>query len=412
MKGKGVIYLVILLIVAVGLSALSYMGIGENNLLGVKNIKQGLDLSGGVTIVYEADKQTVTDDEMKSALSLIQGRLDRKGWSEAECSKEGEKRIRVEIPGVANADEAMQEIGQTAQLAFVDEDGKIILTGAQVANAEMVAGVENKGEAPKSSVALEFTPEGREIFAQATEENIGKSIAIILDDSIISAPIVNEKIQDGSARITGNFTPEEAENLAALIRAGSLPFNLNVLQMNNVGARLGDDALRTSITAGIIGVVLVFLFMIIIYKILGFAADWALVIYIGIELIVLSAFGITLTLPGIAGIVLSIGMAVDANVVIFERIKEELLLGKSLRSSVDTGFKRAFPAILDGNVTTLIAGFVLYILGTGTIRGFAQTLIIGIIVSMFTALFITRILIKGLIYLGIVNPKFYGLKSK
>ena len=197
-----------------------------------------------------------------------------------------------------------------------------------------------------------------------------------------------------------------------MIRAGSLPFNLNVLKMENVGARLGADALSTGLKAGIVGIALVLLFMLIVYKALGFAADWALAIYIGLELVALSIFDVTLTLPGIAGIVLSVGMAVDANVVIFERMKEELLEGHSLRASVHNGFSRALPAIIDGNVTTIIAAGVLFWLGTGTVKGFAQTLMIGIIISMFTAIFITRIILQGMIYIGINNPKFYGLRTK
>ena len=234
----------------------------------------------------------------------------------------------------------------------------------------------------------------------------------MLDDEVVSAPVVNAEITDGNAMITGNFTPEEAERTASLIRAGSLPFNLNVLKMENVGARLGADALSTGLKAGIVGIALVLLFMLIVYKALGFAADWALAIYIGLELVALSIFDVTLTLPGIAGIVLSVGMAVDANVVIFERMKEELLEGHSLRASVHNGFSRALPAIIDGNVTTIIAAGVLFWLGTGTVKGFAQTLMIGIIISMFTAIFITRIILQGMIYIGINNPKFYGLRTK
>jgi protein-export membrane protein SecD len=259
---------------------------------------------------------------------------------------------------------------------------------------------------------LEFNDEGAQRFAEATSENIGKKIMIVMDDSVISAPTVQTAITDGKAIISGSFTGESAENLAALIRAGSLPFNLNVIQMNNVGARLGADALSTGILAGIIGIVLVLLYMLFPYKILGFAADWALIIYIALEMLVLSLFHITLTVPGIAGIILSVGMAVDANVVIFERIKEELIIGKTLRSSVKIGFSRALPAIVDGNITTLIAAAVLFFLGSGTIKGFATTLMIGIIISMFTALVVTRIIVNSLIKAGFQNPKNYGFRVK
>ncbi|MBR4015169.1 MAG: protein translocase subunit SecD [Anaerotignum sp.] len=412
MKVKGRLMLLITLIVAVGLSALSYLGVGEDKRFSAATIKQGLDLSGGVDIVYEADQATVTDSEMAAAISLLQGRLDWNGWTEAEVAREGDKRIRVQIPGVEDAEEAIQQIGQTAQLSFVDEAGNVILTGDMVKDATKQVGATSQNGVSEPYVALEFNSEGKELFAQATAANIGKVIYIIMDESVISAPTVQAAITDGNAIITGQFSGESAEELASLIRAGSLPFNLNVIQMKNVGARLGADALSAGIKAGIIGIILVLIFMLFAYKLLGFAADWALVIYIGLELLALSLFRVTLTLPGIAGIVLSVGMAVDANVVIFERIKEELVLGKSLRSAIKTGFSRALPAILDGNVTTLIAAVVLFFLGSGTVKGFATTLMIGIVISMFTALVVTRVIVKGLMYAGVNNPKLYGLRTK
>lgn len=412
MKGKSTFTLLLMLVVAVGLGFLSYQGIGESQKLGVANIKQGLDLSGGVHIVYEADKENVTEEEMQAAVSLIQGRLDWNNWTEAEVAKEGEKRLRVDIPGVENAEEAIQEIGQTAQLMFVDEKGKVLLTGDMVARASKEVGATKEGGVSEPYVSLEFNEAGTKLFAQATADNIGKPIGIVLDDEMVSSPVVNSVIKDGKAMITGHFTPEEAERTAALIRAGSLPFDLKVLQMENVGARLGANALSAGLKSGIIGITLVLIFMLFAYKVLGFAADWALLIYIGLELIALSLFNVTLTLPGIAGIVLSIGMAVDANVVIFERIKEELISGRTLRSAVQNGFSRALPAVLDGNITTLIASAVLFWMGTGTVKGFAQTLMIGIVLSMFTALVITRLIVKGLIGVGVNNPKFFGLRAK
>lgn len=412
MKTKGRMMLLLMLVVAIGLSCISYFGIGENNYFGAGSIKQGLDLSGGVDIVYEADKADVTDEEMAAAISLLQGRLDWNGWTEAEVAREGTQRIRVQIPGVANAEEAIQEIGQTAQLFFIDENQTVLLTGDMVENATKEVGVTSQNGPSVPYVSLKFTPEGTQKFAEATAANIGKSIGIVMDDEVISAPVVQVAIADGNAMISGSFTGEEAENLAALIRAGSLPFNLNVMQMKNVGARLGADALETGVLAGLVGIILVLVYMLATYRLLGFAAGWALIIYIGIDLLALSIFNITLTLPGIAGIVLSVGMAVDANVVIFERVKEELIIGKTLRSAVKTGFSRALPAIVDGNVTTLIAAVVLFFLGSGTIKGFASTLMIGIVVSMFTALVITRIILNSMIQAGLHNPKYYGLKSK
>lgn len=411
-KGLSVVSLVLILLVTFGLACASYMGIGENHVLGVQNIKQGLDLSGGVHIVYEADQQTVTDDEMISAISLIRGRLDRKGYTEAEVSRQGEKRISVDIPGVDNPEDAINEIGQTAQLTFQDMEGNVLLNGSDVADATKQVGTVSSSGISEPYVSLEFTEEGKKKFADATQKFIGQQIAIVLDDSIISAPTVNSAITDGQAMITGSFTPESAEELAALIRAGSLPFNLNVLEMNHVGALLGANALQTSLFAGFIGIILVMAYMLLMYRMSGVAADIALIVYVAIELVVLSFFQVTLTLPGIAGIVLSIGMAVDANVIIFERIREELAVGRTLRSAIQGGFKSALPAIVDGNITTLIAAVILYWLGTGTVKGFAQTLMIGIVVSMFTALVITRIIMKALVGIGINYPTLYAAKKK
>ena len=412
MKFQGRFRLLLMLLVAIGLSILSYRGIGAEGKFSVSQIEQGVDLSGGVDIVYEADQEFVTEAEMNAAISLLQGRLDWNGWTEAEVAREGSNRIRVQIPGVENAEEAIEQIGQTAQLSFVDSTGKVLLTGDMVAAAEKQVGAVDENSPSMPYVALEFNEEGKKLFAEATEANIGKVIHIVMDDEIISSPVVQTAITDGQAMITGQFSGEEAEELASLIRAGSLPFDLNVLQMKNVGARLGADALSGGVKAGFVGVALVLIFMIGKYKLLGLAADWALVIYIGLELVLLSLFHVTLTLPGIAGLVLSIGMAVDANIVIFERIKEELISGNTLRVSIRNGFKRATPAILDGNVTTLIAAIILFFLGSGTIKGFATTLMIGIILSMFTALFITRLIVKGLMQAGVHNPKYYGLRLK
>lgn len=412
MKTKGRLMLLMMIMIALGLSAITYYGIGEDKRFSASDIKQGLDLSGGVDIVYEADKEDITDEEMAAAISLLQGRLDWNGWSEAEAAQEGTNRIRVQIPGIANAEDAIQEIGQTAQLAFVDESGTVLLTGDMVENATKQVGATSNNAPSQPYVSLKFNEEGTEKFAQATQDNIGKTIKIVMDGEVISSPVVQSSITNGEAVISGQFTGESAENLAALIRAGSLPFDLNVIQMKNVGARLGADALSTGILAGLVGIALVLVYMAFSYKLLGLAADLALIIYIALDLIALSMFGVTLTLPGIAGIILSIGMAVDANVVIFERIKEELILGKTLRSAVKIGFSRALPAIVDGNVTTLIAATILFFLGSGTIKGFANTLIIGIAISMFTALVVTKVIVNSMIKAGFHNPKNYGFKVK
>ncbi len=409
MKAKNFFSLLIIIAVAVGMGCLVYFGAGSKNLFAVKNIRQGLDLRGGVSIIYQADKNNPTPEEMNSAKSLIQGRLDRKNFTEAEVATQGLNRIRVDIPGVDNAEEAVSEIGKTAQLTFRDEQNNVLLNGSEIKNATKQVIQENNQT--KIVVALEFTSAGQKLFEDATGKNVGKRILICLDNDIISMPTVQQKISGGNATITGDFTSQKAEELAALIRAGSLPFNLNVISLENVGAKLGADALESSLVAGIGGTLLVILFMLIFYKLLGFAADIALLIYVGIVLACLSLFGITLTLPGIAGIILSVGMAVDANVIIFERIKEELTNKKSMRASIKSGFSKAFSAIFDGNVTTLIAALVLYCFGSGPIKGFAQTLSLGIIVSMFTALVITRLIINNIVGLGLSNPKFFGVKG-
>ena len=370
-----------------------------------KNIKQGLDLKGGVYIVYEADKEAPAEEEMNAAVSMLQQRVTYRGYYDAEVSKEGTNRIRVEIPGVDDAAAAAQEIGSAAKLTFRDEENNILVDGTNVKDA-------NKAyQNNQVVVTLAFDSEGTKAFADATQANINKSIGIYMDDMLISSPKVQSAITDGNAVITGDFDAKSAEDLAAKIRAGSLPFSLNIINYNQTGARLGANSLSTSVKAGIIGIVLVLLFMLVMYRLPGFAADLALCIYVGIIMVLLSLFGITLTLPGVAGIILSVGMAVDANVIIFERTKEEIKLGKSVKTAVRNGFAKAFSAIFDGNITTIISCCVLLWLGTGPIKGFAQTLALGIIVSMFTALVVTRIILYSFINLGIKNPVLYGGKT-
>ncbi|MFI3174449.1 MAG: protein translocase subunit SecD [Bacillota bacterium] len=411
MKLGGKSRLAILLCVTLGLAATSALGIGQNQMFGLSNIKQGLDLQGGVDILYEGDQESISIEEMEAAIALLQGRLDWKGYTEAEVAKEGDKRIRVQIPGVENPEEAIQEIGQTGELSFLDEDGNVVVSGKEVKTATKQVGDTNNSGMSEPYVLLEFTDTGKRDFATATAANIGKPIQIVMDDEVVSAPIVNDAITDGSAIVTGNFTVEEADSLAAIIRAGSLPFRLEVIQMQNVGAKLGADALTTGITAGIVGISLVIVYMIFTYKMMGLVASWALLLYLTLDMLALSAFGVTLTLPGLAGIILSVGMAVDANVIIFERIKEELNSGKSVRTSVKIGFKRALPAIVDGNFTTFLAGIILYYLGSGTIKGFASTLMIGIALSMFTAFVITKQIIVAMVDSGVTTRKYYGLKE-
>ncbi|MBO5561647.1 MAG: protein translocase subunit SecD [Firmicutes bacterium] len=408
MKSKNVLILLLVLVVAAGLSYVCYKGVGSGANGSAKNIKQGLDLKGGVYIVYEAAKDNPTAEEMAAAVSMIQQRLDFNNWTEAEAAIEGDlgNRIRVEIPGVDDAESAVEDIGSTAHLTFCDAEGNVLVDGSNVSDAQPASdGVGNY------LVSLEFDAQGTKDFAEATKANIGQPLVIMMDDMPVSSPTVNQEITGGKAQITGNFTLDEVENLANKIRAGSLPFNLTPIEYNEVGARLGAESLSTSLFAGMIGIFLVLVFMLLFYRIPGVAADLALVIYTAIVVIVMSLFGLTLTLPGMAGIVLSIGMAVDANVIIFERIKEEVRTGKTLKTSLKNGFSRALPAILDGNITTLIACVVLWWLGTGPVKGFAQTLSIGIIVSMFTAIFVTRVILNSLLGVGLNNPVLYGAKA-
>ena len=349
------------------------------------------------------------NEKMNTVVSMLQQRLDKKGFTEANVYKEGTNRVRVEIPGIDDIEQAIEEIGQTAKLTITNISGDVLVDGKHITNAYKSAVTTATGY-QQIVVNIEFDEQGTEDFAKATEENLDSILFIYLDDSIISAPTVNEVITDGKAMITGNFDSASAEELASLLRAGSLPLELEILETNTVGATLGASALTRSIIGGVIGFVLILLFMLLFYKIKGIAANLALIIYILAELILLNFFNVTLTLHGIAGIILSIGMAVDANVIIFERIKEELSTGRNVKIAINKGFSRAFPAILDSNITTIIAGIILYILGTGSIKGFAQTLILGIVLSMFTALLVTKFILITLYNLGLKNPKLYGAK--
>ncbi|OON92274.1 MAG: preprotein translocase subunit SecD [Epulopiscium sp. Nele67-Bin002] len=379
---------------------------GFNGLFSYHGIKLGLDLQGGVNIVYEATvEEAPTVDEMNAAVQMIQTRLDNENYTEAEVSIEGDRRIRVNIPGVDDPQEAISNIGATALLTFEDENGNVVLEGKNIERA--IAQIADTGFGNESIVSIKLDAQGTEAFRIATEENIGKPIIIKLDGEIISAPIVNDVIRSGESMISGSFTQASAKQLAERIEAGALPFALTPVSSSGVGAKLGMEAFTSSYRAAVIGFVIVLLFMLVVYRVSGVAANIALVLYVALVVITLSLIGATLTLPGMAGIILSVGMAVDANVIIFTRIKEELA-NRSVRSAVEAGFNKALSGIVDGNVTTLIAAFVLYFLGTGIIKSFATTLGIGIIISMFTALVITRMLLRGLVAAGLNKPQYYG----
>ena len=401
-------------IVLVGMIALlavlvytTVFGIGKTGTGSVKNIILGLDLSGGVSITYEAKgDQSPTDEQMKDTVYKLQQRVQ--GYStEAQVYQEGSDRINIEIPGVSDANAILTELGKPGSLEFRLTDGTVVLTGNQVQTATAKTQQNEMGNR-EYVVQLELNKEGTEAFATATSENVGNVIEIVYDDNVISSPRVNEAITGGTAYISGMSSAEEAQNLASSIRIGSLSLELEEIRSNVVGAQLGEDAIKTSLIAGGIGIVIVMLFMIWAYALPGVVAALSLLIYVGLDLVLLNAFDMTLTLPGIAGIILSIGMAVDANVIIYARIREEISAGKSVKASIKTGFQKALSAILDGNITTLIAAFVLNLMGTGSVKGFAQTLALGIVLSMITALLISRLLVNAFYELGFKDEKYYG----
>ncbi|MBQ1275569.1 MAG: protein translocase subunit SecD [Cellulosilyticum sp.] len=383
-------------------------------------IKLGLDLQGGVDIVYEPQLDEGMSDEeiassMQAAQALIQTRLDTNGYTEAEVAIEGKTRLRVDIPGVEDPQKAITEIGAAGMLYFYDQpkfmEGQevhTILTGKNIKEARAAQNTQT-GE---YVVSIQLDEEGTKIFDEYTAAHQGEMIYIYLDDTLLSYPTLSAHITDGSGQISGNFTLEGAKTLANNINAGALPFTLKAISAESVGAKLGADALRTSLLAGVIGFVAILIFMVARYRLCGLAADIALVLYVGLEILVLTAMNATLTLPGIAGILLSIGMAVDANVIIFARIKEEIKLGKSVRLAVDSGFDKAFRAIIDGNITTLIAAVVLYFFGTGLIKSFATTLMVGILISMFTALVVTRFVLKAFVGMNIKKASLFAVIKK
>ena len=376
------------------------------------HVHYGLDLTGGVNVVLQAeatDDSGITSEKMDSTVAAIKKRVDSMGVSEAQVSKQGEDRIRVSIPSVQDQQQALDMIGKTAQLEFVGPDGEVILTGKDVVDSKAVQQKSSSG-LEEAVVTLKFNEEGTQLFADATQKYLNQQISIKLDEEVISRPKVNVAITNGEAVIEGMADMEEAGNLAELIRGGALPVKLSPIEVTTIGPTLGQDSLNQSLIAGAIGIAAVLLFMLVMYRGLGFIADLALIIYIMLDLILMVFANVTLTLPGIAGIILSVGMAVDANVIIFERIKDESRSGKSINAAIDAGFKRAMGTIIDSNVTTLIAGFVLFFMGSGSVQGFAVTLILGIIVSLLTAVIITKHLTKLVIGTHLFGSgKFYGI---
>lgn len=440
-KNKGILSLVVTVILIGVLGFTAAVGWGNDHTGAAKNIKLGLDLAGGVSITYQIKDKNPSESEMKDTIYKLQKRVEQYS-TESSVYQEGDDRINIEIPGVSNANEILDELGQPGSLYFIaqtgsdgtpnyqqvnatgdaakdyqltksleelEADGSLVLTGSDVKSAKAETMENQTTKAKENIVSLVFTKDGTKKFAEATTKayEAQESIGIYYDGSFVSVPNVNNAIENGEAQITGSMSFEEADALASTIRIGGLKLELEELRSNVVGAQLGEQAISTSLKAGVIGLAIVFLFMIFVYYLPGLASGLALLIYTELVIVILNAFNVTLTLPGIAGIILGIGMAVDANVIIFARVKEEMERGKSVRNALKTGFQKAMSAIVDGNVTTLIAAAVLWMKGSGTVKGFAQTLAIGIIVSMFTALVITRMIIYAFYAVGLRSEKLY-----
>ena len=405
-KSKAAVILAVILAAFVGLAyyasiILSSTGIGED-----MSIPLGLDLSGGVSITYQVVDENPSTEDMKDTIYKLQKRVDSYS-TEASVYQVGDDRITVEIPGVQDANEILEELGNPGSLEFQMPDGSVFMTGDMVADAQAATQTDSYGN-KEYVVSLKLTDEGAKIFGEVTSENIGKNLPIVYDGETISYPRVQTAITGGEAQITGMADFEEAETLATQIRIGSLSLQLSELESSVVGAQLGSQAIASSLKAGAIGLAIVMVFMIVMYAVPGIAASLALAIYTTLVIATLYLFEITLTLPGIAGIILGIGMAVDANVIVFARIREEIATGKSVQTSMKIGFQKAMSAILDGNITTLIASVVLMALGSGTVKGFAYTLMIGIILSLFTAMVVTRYILYSLYALGLKSEKLYG----
>ncbi|MBQ6385419.1 MAG: protein translocase subunit SecD [Lachnospiraceae bacterium] len=439
-KRNGIITLIVMILVTVLCVFTALRGWGPTGPGAMKNIKLGLDLSGGVSITYEADTENPSVNDMDDTVWKLQQRVQNYS-TEANVYKEGTNRINVEIPGVSDANQILQELGTPGSLYFIaqtdadgnqnyalngseyvlnktieelKENGAIVCEGPDVSSAEGGVTQDSTTKNNEYVVELTFTSEGAKKFADATTKafNAGESIGIYYDGRFVSVPRVNSAITDGKAIIEGMDSIEEAKELASYIRIGGLKVTLNEIRSNVVGAQLGQEAIRTSLIGGAIGLGLVILIMLVFYLVPGVVASFALILYVALMLILLNAFDLTLTLPGIAGIILGIGMAVDANVIIYSRLQEELMVGTSVRGAIQAGFHKAMSAILDGNITTLIAAAVLGVLGTGTIKGFAMTLALSVVLSMFTALVISRFLIRAVYAAGIQDEKLWARPKK
>ncbi|MDY2631094.1 MULTISPECIES: protein translocase subunit SecD [unclassified Clostridium] len=371
-------------------------------------ITKGLDLQGGVSVLMEIQEDDVSSDVRQRTKQLLELRVNKIGVAETVVTEEGEKRIRIDIPGAYDSNEIVDGLSKTGNLEFKDADGNVVLTGKDVKDATAIL-----DDTSRPVVSLELNADGQEKFAEVTANNIGKTISIYMDDEVVSSPVVQNTITNGKAVINGMSSMDEATKLAGVISSGALPVSIKAVSINNVGAQLGSEALPNAVKAGVIGIGIIFLFAIIYYRIPGIFASIALTLYITLVLLVFTELKVALTLPGIAALLLTIGMAVDANILIFERIKEELKNGISVKSAVKAGFENAMSSIVDSNSTTFIAALILYFIGSGSVKGFAVTLMIGIVLSLFTALIVTKTLMNLSIDMGLLKKKWqFGNKKE
>ena len=426
MKKKSIVTLCFVIALAIILNYVAFIGFNiagssYDGAFGTQGIKRGIDIAGGSVITFQAQTENPTEDQMQTVESIFQTRMTSAGYTEARISQGEAGKITVEIPSVTNTDEAAELLGNVAKLTFNDADGNVVLDGAtDVKDASYQFGPTTQNGPSIHYIQIEFNPEAKDKFAEATRTAATKAaegknfISIQMDGTAISNPSVQEEINSNTCIISGGFeSAEEAQMLANQIKSGNLPFDLAVISKDTVGAELGPNALKMSLIAAAIGILHIMIFMVVVYRLPGLIADISLLIYVGLIGLAMGAFHVNLSLSGIAGIVLSIGMAVDADCIIFERMKEELKLGKTIRASVASGFDKAFSAILDSNVTTIISCIVLYISGIGAVTGFATTLGIGVVLSMFTAIIITKFLLKQLVGIGVEKRSlFYSTKAK
>ncbi|MBZ9608109.1 protein translocase subunit SecD [Clostridium estertheticum] len=371
-----------------------------------ETINKGLDLQGGISVLEEVQGGKVDSKTLDTTIELISMRVNKMGVSETLVAKEGDNRIRIDIPGKFDSKEILDTVAKSGELKFVGPDKVTILTGKDVKDATAYIGQDNK-----PTIGLELNESGKNKFAVATKKFLGQPITIYMDDEVLTDPTVDSVITDGKAMISGTKTLEEATTKSQIIKSGALPVTLKAVSVKTVGATLGKNALPLSMKAGAIGILVILIFMLLYYRVPGMISGISLILYVVLVLGTFSAINATLTLAGIAGFLLTVGMAVDANVLIFERIREELKTGKSIKASVDAGFHRALSSILDSNITTIIAALVLYTVGTGTVKGFALTLMIGIGISVFTALTSTKFLLKLAVEMGLLSKtSHFGVK--